>query len=72
MDDTYRCWNVGAGDTFHGSIEVIKCFTLDDLSTDFTADTKGWETTLDNEEPERRGCPVVMSGMERFLTCWFF
>lgn len=51
---TYRCRNISTGNALDWCIEVIKCFTLDDLRTDFTADTKGGEATFHNQESRTR------------------
>lgn len=46
--ETHRCWHIGASDPLDGCVKVVKGFTLNYLSTDFTSDTKGRETTLDD------------------------
>ena len=46
---TYGCGDVSTGDSLDGCIEVIEGFALDNLSTNFTANTEGRETTLDDD-----------------------
>ena len=47
---TYGCGDVSTGDSLDRCIEVIEGFALDNLGTDLTTNTEGWEAAFNNDK----------------------